>query len=215
MSDVKKNEKTRSKQFPFKYQIILKTNPAPNPNKLICSKLGGIPFVPQSLDFARNVSGNILPLFCQINFSDMPALRGFPTSGLFQLFISDDLECFECDQIVGDEVVVRFLSEAQISEQGRAMSEYTSKQPWMLEGAPVQKIIGIKAPYRIKYHGHKIGGVANFTQDKEYSEYINFLQFDSSDGIMIGDAGIMHIFVKRKDLENLDFSKAVFYFDQY
>ncbi|CAL6002957.1 Conserved_hypothetical protein [Hexamita inflata] len=74
---------------------------------------------------------------------------------------------------------------------------------------------GIKVPYRIKYHEHKIGGVANFTQDRQYSQYINFLQFDSSDGIMIGDAGIMHIFVKRKDLENLDFSNAVFYFDQY
>ncbi|CAL6002931.1 Protein_of Conserved hypothetical protein function DUF1963 [Hexamita inflata] len=122
----------------------------------------------------------------------MPAIRGFPTSGLFQLFISDDLECFECDQIVGDEVVVIFLSEAQINEQGRDMSEYTSKQPWMLEGAPVQKIIGIKATHRIKYHEHKIGGVANFTQDREYSQYINFLQFDSSDGIMIGDAGIMN-----------------------
>ncbi|CAL6002943.1 YwqG-like_superfamily [Hexamita inflata] len=77
MSDVKpisKQNNTSQNQF----QIVLKTNQNQITSKT-SSTLGGVSFVPQQLDFARDVSGQIHPLFCQINFADMP-VQGFPTS---------------------------------------------------------------------------------------------------------------------------------------
>ncbi|CAL6007166.1 Conserved_hypothetical protein [Hexamita inflata] len=172
--------KKKSEKESFK--LVLRTNLKEITSK-IASTLGGIPFVPKSLDFVRNIAGQILPLFCQINYADMPAIQGFPTNGMFQLYITKD------------------------------MSEYDlTKQSWMMIEPNAKNFVGTKAAYKVKA-AHTIGGKPNFTQQPDYTDCVNFLQFDSSDGVMIGDCGIMHIFIKKEDLEELNFEKAIFYFD--
>lgn len=69
--------------------------------------------------------------------------------------------------------------------------------------------------------GHKMFGHPFFTQndireDDDYDdELINLLQIDSQDDIMWGDGGVAHFFIKKKDLENRDFCKAIYWWDCY
>ncbi|CAL5995545.1 Conserved_hypothetical protein [Hexamita inflata] len=210
MSDVKPITK-QNITSPNQFQIVLKTNQKQITSKT-SSTLGGVPFVPQSLDFARDVSGNILPLLCQINFADMPAIPGFPIEGLFQLYQTDSFD--DCGyEVLGDDVVIRFLKPEQLLEQVKDMSEYDqTKTPWMMEVPTAKNIIGTKAAYKVKSK-HTIGGKPRFTQTPDHQDCVNFIQFDSEDGLMIGECGIMHIFIKKEDLEELNFEKAIFYFD--
>ncbi|CAL6002921.1 Conserved_hypothetical protein [Hexamita inflata] len=204
MSSVKKNLKKADSQA--KFQIALKIVPhIPSPTG---SQLGGIPFVPKSFDFARDTAGEILPLFCQINFADMPTIQGFPTSGLFQMFVSGG----ELDEAVNETVVFRFLKAEQLLEQSRDMSAYSTQTSWMLVDSTVQSITGVKKDYKIRSK-HTIGGKPNFVQEQVNEDHVNFLQFDSEDGIMVGEYGILHVFITKEDLENLNFEKAEFHFD--
>lgn len=70
--------------------------------------------------------------------------------------------------------------------------------------------------------GHKIGGYAHFTQedprgyDGQLQEYkILLFQMDSEDekGIMWGDMGVGNFFIRKEDLERLDFSKVLYNWD--
>ncbi|NBI28628.1 YwqG family protein [Chengkuizengella marina] len=70
--------------------------------------------------------------------------------------------------------------------------------------------------------GHKIGGYPFFTQmdpredDKELEEHdILLLQIDTDDdvGIMWGDAGVANFFIRKEDLEKLDFSNVLYNWD--
>ena len=67
--------------------------------------------------------------------------------------------------------------------------------------------------------GHKLGGYGAFTQTdpRDYhsdtKDDIQLLQIDSDDAIMFGDCGIGHIFISPKDLEELNFEEAYFYWD--
>jgi len=68
--------------------------------------------------------------------------------------------------------------------------------------------------------GHRVGGYAYFTQGdpREFNEMsgkadLHLLQIDSNDKIMIGDAGVAHVFINPEDLTNRNFEKAYFYYD--
>ncbi len=68
--------------------------------------------------------------------------------------------------------------------------------------------------------GHKVGGYAFFTQqDPRYRlgdlELLFQLDTDKAIHCMWGDMGVGHFFIKKEDLLNLDFSKAMFYWDCY
>ncbi|CAL6069333.1 Conserved_hypothetical protein [Hexamita inflata] len=204
MSSVKKNIKKAESLA--KFQIELKI--IPHIASPTGSQLGGSPFVPKSLDFARDTTGEILPLFCQINFANMPAILGFPKSGLFQMFVSGG----ELDEAVNEAVVFRYLKAEQLLEESRDMSAYKTQAPWMLVDSTVKSITGVKKDYKIRSK-HTIGGRPNFVQEKVYEDHVNFLQFDSEDGIMVGENGIMHVFVTNEDLEELNFDNAEFHFD--
>ena len=73
-------------------------------------------------------------------------------------------------------------------------------------------------------NGHKIGGYPNFTQDdprsilkKDEEPYILLLQMDTdgneSIDIMWGDAGIGNFFIRKSDLQVLDFSQVLYNWD--
>jgi uncharacterized protein YwqG len=68
--------------------------------------------------------------------------------------------------------------------------------------------------------GHKVGGYAFFTQqDPRYrlGDLELLFQLDTDPAIQCrwGDMGVGHFFIKKEDLLNLDFSKAMFYWDCY
>jgi uncharacterized protein YwqG len=57
------------------------------------SKFGGLPYMPKDHPYPLSAYGEPLILLAQINFSETPALAGFPESGLLQFYIAngDDL----------------------------------------------------------------------------------------------------------------------------
>jgi uncharacterized protein YwqG len=81
-------------------------------------------------------------------------------------------------------------------------------------------------------YGHKIGGYAGFSQEdprmhypdwengikKEYpldedNQWLLLLQLESDDYLQWGDCGVGHLFIRKKDLLNLDFSKVWYHWD--
>lgn len=72
-----------------------------NPADRYKSKLGGIPYWPEDMPWPT-VSGRTskhrgepMKLFVQINFSELPHLDGYPSSGIFQFFAYDDSYLFD------------------------------------------------------------------------------------------------------------------------
>jgi uncharacterized protein YwqG len=55
------------------------------------SKFLGHPYLPKASKYPVDVAGQPLALLAQINFSELPPLAGYPTSGLLQFFISGDV----------------------------------------------------------------------------------------------------------------------------
>ena len=51
------------------------------------SKVGGMPYWPEEMAYPSNPEGQPLCLLAQINFTEMPALPDFPSSGILQFFI--------------------------------------------------------------------------------------------------------------------------------
>ena len=58
--------------------------------RLVQSKFGGMPYLPQGVDYPTAQNGQPLFLLAQINFTEVPALAGFPTQGILQLYAADD-----------------------------------------------------------------------------------------------------------------------------
>jgi uncharacterized protein YwqG len=54
------------------------------------SKVGGVPYLPQGIDFPKGPDGRPLYFLAQINFEDMPRLAPFPEHGIVQFYIHDD-----------------------------------------------------------------------------------------------------------------------------
>lgn len=75
--------------------------------------------------------------------------------------------------------------------------------------------------YNLNRNESKIGGNPVFVQsdfrtNEEFNDYeIDLFQYFSLPEALVGDGGIMHFFIKEKDLKNKDFSKVIFYWDCY
>jgi len=54
------------------------------------SKYKGIPYLPKDAQYPQGTSGRPLAFLAQINFSEIPKLEGYPTSGILQFFIWDN-----------------------------------------------------------------------------------------------------------------------------
>ncbi|MBD2068578.1 DUF1963 domain-containing protein [Leptolyngbya sp. FACHB-671] len=54
------------------------------------SKYLGTPYLPKEAQYPYMTDGEPLAFLAQINFSEVPKLEGYPTSGILQFFISDD-----------------------------------------------------------------------------------------------------------------------------
>lgn len=54
------------------------------------SKFGGTPYWPKGMEYPRTPDGAPMYMLAQLNLARMPALPGYPASGLLQFFIADD-----------------------------------------------------------------------------------------------------------------------------
>lgn len=65
-----------------------------NDNKRTACKFGGNPYWPKNKQWPK-INGNDAIMYAQLNFADLPYLEGYPTSGIFQVFI-DNINSEEC-----------------------------------------------------------------------------------------------------------------------
>ncbi|MGK7924482.1 MAG: YwqG family protein [Spirulina sp.] len=64
------------------------------------SKFGGLPYLPQDVEYPKTPEGDYLFLLAQINFADVPPLENFPSRGILQFYIaSDDLYGMDFDNM--------------------------------------------------------------------------------------------------------------------
>lgn len=54
------------------------------------SKYRGLPYLPRYKSYPQGADGRPLNFLAQINFSEVPKLKGYPTAGVLQFFIGDD-----------------------------------------------------------------------------------------------------------------------------
>lgn len=59
------------------------------------SKYLGTPYLPKEAQYPCDINGEPLALLAQINFLEVPKLEGYPTSGILQFFILEDVYGFE------------------------------------------------------------------------------------------------------------------------
>ena len=81
--------------LPFEKQIAEGSRPFvamlrhPDPKTEPCqSCMGGLPYLPHSLTYPTDETGQPLDFIAQFNFTEMPPLPGFPEKGLLQFFVS-------------------------------------------------------------------------------------------------------------------------------
>lgn len=73
------------------------------------SKFLGLPFFPKGKTYPKDQEGAPMLLAAQINFAEVPALEGFPTSGILQLFFSKN-------RWYTDDVAIFFHEESELAE---------------------------------------------------------------------------------------------------
>ncbi|MGL5939503.1 MAG: YwqG family protein [Waterburya sp.] len=52
------------------------------------SKIAGFPYLPKNFDYPKTEQGDYLDLLAQINFEEIPSLKGFPTQGILQFYLA-------------------------------------------------------------------------------------------------------------------------------
>ncbi len=68
----------------------LKTEILKDPLDLKQSKLLGTPFIPKEVKYPKDNSGNYMLHLIQLNFEEIPNLKGYPEKGILQLYFSPD-----------------------------------------------------------------------------------------------------------------------------
>ncbi len=200
------------------------------------SKLGGKPYLPTGFEFPKDSKGNSLAFLAQINFAEMPELKGYPENGLAQFYINmdseeakviyfpdidtvkDDTAAENTDfkELVSNEYRIKFngLDSSYPYPNDHYFYQITQEyQPFDDEIEELQR----------KNEGHRIGGYAFFCQEdprsEEYRDYIQLLQIDELENeapfTLWGDSGAGHFFIHPDDLKKCDFSKVLFYWDCY
>ncbi|MCF2858742.1 DUF1963 domain-containing protein [Pseudoalteromonas sp. SMS1] len=81
--------------YALEYAKVIPT--AVEPEHIWSSKFAGKPYWPMGETYPCNSSGAPLVLLAQINFEEVPALEGYPTTGILQFFVEDDDELYGMD----------------------------------------------------------------------------------------------------------------------
>ena len=211
------------------------------------SKVLGRQFFPKSMagNYPRTEEGIPLVMLVQINFAEIPAMKGYPTDGLMQVYVNpfdwnDDnqtVQFFDKQQLeeesidVYSEILKESLDDAEyylpaqhvhtmtfekgISYSAAEDKEYSRQLGKAGKKYPKEAIEEFAKTFSPEF-GSRIGGYCDFTQyDPRRSKVVQLLQLDSEEGINFYDCGIMHVFIKPDALKEGLYEQATVYTDFY
>lgn len=99
----------------------IKISTTPNNTQFWESKFGGLPYLPQGINYPKNAKGDYLKLLAQLNFSEIPSLDKFPHQGILQFYIDaeDELYGLNFDNLMNQDGfrVLYFPEVTQITDQ--------------------------------------------------------------------------------------------------
>jgi uncharacterized protein YwqG len=125
VAEVKKQTKKNSIRLTLEKQIGKEED---EKSCLLKSKIGGVPYWPEGMEWPESKGRNgMVPLtmVAQINFSEMPKLEGYPTSGILQFFI----ESQDVWDTSGDSVRVIYHTDLK-QNQSTEIPKTTHDEKW-------------------------------------------------------------------------------------
>ena len=172
------------------------------------SKLRGVPYYPKDKPWPLDVDAKPLVMLVQINFSEMPALTGYPPEGILQIYIS-----------------AGYLPEKQMWGM-RNDSEYNTDQECRTDQSYFRTIYFprvsrdaedlITATPAVEFdddYGFPAldEALLTFAEGSSYvrPEDYRFRRFFGQDR----DGGIGNFYIRPEDLARRDFSKVMYYWD--
>ena len=208
------NEFVESLPHTLSFHIELEDNP-----NYLNSKIGGSFYWPD-----ENIPK--FQFIAQINFSELPENDIFPSTGLLQFFIPENI--FE----LSNNCLVIYHKEFDKGIEAFSLNKEPIKHEKKMKFTAVSEPLSF-FDYRFKYdfddkcseqiynlnngEGHKLLGYPFFTQsDPRHNNYNTLLlQLDSCKDIMWGDCGVGNFFIDENKLKELDFSDVFFTWDCY
>lgn len=103
-----------------------------DPLALTQSKFLGLPFFPSDMEYPKDENGKPMIMLAQINFSEMPKLPGFPSSGILQLYFTA-----EGWWDTGTEKVI-FHTEVELRKA--TISDFSFLDPSLYEELPISRV---------------------------------------------------------------------------
>ena len=211
------------------------------------SKVLGIPFFPASMaeEYPHTEEGIPLVMFAQINFAEVPPMKGLPTSGLMQVYLNpfdwndenDRIIFFDEEQLkeepidVYEEILRECIEDAGYYMPAQHVHTMEFEKGFSYSAADDRdyarqlskigekyspEIAGEYAAAVSAEFGSRIGGYCDFTQyDPRRRKFFQLLQIDSEEGINFYDCGVMHVFITPRDLKDGNFENAFVYTDFY
>lgn len=206
---------------------------------LLISKVGGFGYFPKRDVYPVNSAGQPLSLLAQLNFSELPVLKNYPTKGILAFYIDEFDDLLGCDfdkplNQVGYKILYfpEYDEELAYSKGDSIEFEETYKSEFydFFEKAypdageaesKMEKLFDLGISFQ-----NLIGGYPSFTQTdprarmpafKDNQLLFQLSSTDYGDDIQIiwGDSGIANFFINSVDLANRDFSKAWYNWDCY
>lgn len=118
------------------------------------SYVGGHPFLPTGQTWPVDAAGEPMHFVAQVNFADVPALPGFPTSGLLQMFVaSDDTWGLTFDDTMG---LTGFHCRWYTTDDLRQPVEATSASPIPIPHDSCSPVTDSTTPRRVAFTGTRM-----------------------------------------------------------
>lgn len=208
-----------------------------SPESYLSSFIGnGIGYLPEDFNIPENMK-----IILQINFSEMPKLKNFPTEGVLQVWCSGD-QMFDKEN---NEGLIVYHKDLKLKQQKIDKMNFDIEDPFYIEEAlsikfkeQTETIAGFytsefeefedefnnfdrneEQEFYEKYENisepiHYVGGIPYYTQYevRERNE-ICLVQLGYCSNLCIGDAGTFQVFIEEEDLINLNFDNAWCYWD--
>jgi uncharacterized protein YwqG len=156
--------RTQLETYKLDYIRILATPLQPGDSlALTQSKFLGTPFLPVGTSYPHDVLVRPMVLLAQLNFAEVPTLAGYPTEGIFQLFIS------ATEWMNADPKDYRILFHPDSTVE--AQTDFSFLSPTLYAELPIYKEHSLAFSREVEYGG---ATDSRFTMDfggKDYYEY--------------------------------------------
>ena len=129
------------------------------------SKFGHFPCIPKNFNYPLDRDGNYMFPLAQINFSEVPKLKGFPESGYLQFYIQAG-ECYglSFDDHIPSDFKVLFFEESDVAEHEEDFS--------FLEEVLKNEYVPVFCPHSLVFE-HKLEYIGLGDINAELNPYFN------------------------------------------